>query len=301
MAGFAIRSVAFAAALSMAPMPVVAVAQSTPVCGWMSDARLDELLAFGAPWRTDSGGESGSCSFTGTSTDGWLLLSITQTLRGSPSAAAEMAREMRTRMGATYAVQSMPNLGKEAFSWRDESDASRIGLNITGHNRQMVAMGYLSGPRSVADKAQGMSDIMQAALQVAEERTLMKSARQCPFVDDRIAWRLLSGGKYEMQRYGDDTCVAHNGKGVILTVTRMPGMSMEATAAYRNDGCNWSAAPGLAGAQLSTRCKEGNPRAQIHVGLGADTLNYTLVPGHEPTASEVAILQELAGKARAEN
>ncbi|MBN8480637.1 MAG: hypothetical protein J0L88_03495 [Xanthomonadales bacterium] len=290
------KVLALAAISMLLAWPLAANAQSPPVCGWMPEARLDELLPSGAPWRTESGGQSGSCTFAGTIAGGWLMLSVTQTLQDSPSAAARMARDLRTRMGATFPVQTLPALGTEGFAYRDESDPARIGVNLVGHHRQMVAMGFLTGPRAFADTSQGLVDFMRAALKVADQRDVIKAARQCPYVDDRIARRLLAGGKYEIQRYGEDTCVAHNGKGAILTVSRMPGQSMEATAAYRTGDCEWKLAPKLADAQLASRCTQGNARAQIHRGLGPDTLDYTFVPGHEPTAAEIDLLQELVSR-----
>ncbi len=285
--------------LLSAMLPLAASAQEASVCGWMPNARLDELLPAGAPWRTENGGQTGSCTFMGTHSGSFLMLSVTQMLQGSASEAAKMARDIRTRMGATYPSQPLPMLGKEGSVYRDESDPDRINLNYTGHDGKVVAMGNLTGPRAIADQAQGMTPLMQAALALSDDRKAMKAARVCPYVDDKLAKKLLIGGKYEIQRYGDDLCIAHNGKGAVLTVNRMAGMDMAYTAAYRSDDCNWAPAPNVADAFLATACKEGNPRAELHVGLGPDTLNYSLTPGRAPTAAEVATLQELAGKASA--
>lgn len=289
---------AISLALSFAALPLAAGAEESPVCGWMPKDRLDTLLPVGAPWRTDSGGQSGSCTFTGTHAEGLLMLSITQMLHGSASDASKMARDIRTNMSAAYPIQPLPALGKEGSSYRDTSDPSRIQLQYIGHDGKVVAMGSLTGPTSIADRAQGMVEIMQAALELSEDRKAMKAARVCPFVDDKLAKKLLTGGKYEMQRYGDNLCLAHNGKGAALTVKLMAGMDIDVSAAFRDaEECNWAPAPRLAGAYLSFQCKEGNPRAQIHVGLGPDTLEYALTPGREPTPAEIDILQELAGRA----
>lgn len=290
---------ALPAILLLAALPWATSAQEAPACGWMSDARLDELLPAGAPWRTESGGQSGSCIFMGTHSGSLLMLSVTQMLQGSASEAARMARDIRTNMGATYSIQPVPALGKEGLMYRDDSDPSRISIHYTGHDKKVVAMGYLTGPRAIVDQAQGMTSIMQAALEMAEDRKAMKAARICPYVDDKLAKKLLAGGRYEMQRYGDDMCIAHNGKGAVLTVNRMAGMDMAYTAVHRSDDCNWAPAPQLAGAVLATSCKEGNPRAELHVGLGPDTLNYSLTPGRQPTTAQVDTLQALAAKASA--
>ena len=287
------------AILSLAALPLAAPAQEAPVCGWMSNARLDELMPAGAPWRTENGGQSGSCMFLGAHDGNLLMLNVTQMLQGSASEATQFVRDVRTSMGATYPIQSLPMLGKEGLVYRDESDPDRINLNYTGHDGKVVAMGSITGPRAIADHVQGMTSIMQAALALAEDRKAMKAARVCPFVDDKLAKKLLPGGKYEIQRYGDDMCIAHNGKGAVLTVSRMVGMDMAYTADHRSEDCNWAPAPNLADAFLATACKEGNPRAELHVGLGPDTLNYSLTPGRAPTAAEVAILQEMAGRASA--
>lgn len=287
------------AILCLAALPLAAPAQETAVCGWMSNARLGELLPAGAPWRTESGGQSGSCTFMGTDAESFVMLSVTQMLQSSASEAAQMARDIRTTMGATYPIQPVPALGKEGLMYREESDPSRTSIHYIGHDKKLVAMGYVTGSRTIAEQANGMTAIMQAALAMAEDRNAMKAARVCPYVDDKLAKKLLTGGKYEIQRYGDDMCVAHNGKGAALSVNRMAGMDMAYTAVHRSDDCNWAPAPNLADAMLATACKEGNPRAELHVGLGPDTLNYSLTPGRAPTAAEVAILQELAGRASA--
>lgn len=285
--------------LLLAALPLATPAQEAPVCGWLSNARLDELLPAGAPWRTESGGQSGSCTFMGTDAESFVLLSVTQMLQGSASEAAKRARDIRTTMGATYSIQPVPALGKEGLMYREESDPSRTSIHYIGHDKKLVVMGYLTGPRTIAEQTQGMTRIMQVALAMAEDRKTMKAARICPYVDDRLAKKLLPGGNYEMQRYGDDMCIAHNGKGAVLSVNRMAGMDMEYTAVHRSDDCNWAPAPQLADAFLATACKEGNPRAELHVGLGPDTLNYSLTPGRAPTAAEATLLQELAGKASA--
>lgn len=292
------RMLAISLALSFASLPLAAGAEESPVCGWMPNDRLDTLLPFGAPWRTDSGGQSGSCTFMGTHAEGFLMLSVTQMLHGSASEASKMARETRTNMSASYPIQPLPALGKEGSSYRDTSDPSRVQLQYVGHDGKVVAMGSLTGPTSIADRAQGMREIMQAALKLSDDRKAMKSARVCPFVDDKLAKQLLAGGKYEMQRYGDNLCIAHNGNGAVLTVNLMAGMDIDYTAAYRDaEVCNWASAPKLAGAFLAYQCKEGNARAEIHVGMGADTLTYSLTPGRAPSSAEVELLQELAGKA----
>src|SRR5690606_26351753 len=104
--------------------------------------------------------------------------------QGSASDATRMARDIRTNMGATYPIQPLPVLGKEGSVYRDTSDPSRINMNYTGHDGKVVAMGSLIGPASIADRAQGMTGVMQAALEMAEDRKTMKAARVCPFVDD---------------------------------------------------------------------------------------------------------------------
>jgi hypothetical protein len=270
-------------------------ASAQSACGWMSTAQLDRLLPFGAPWQVRNGGESGFCSFDGRNAAGHLSLSATQMVLGSAAEAEKMARDSGIQMGNAHPSEPLPALGKHGLVYRVDSAGERMSLSYIGHHRKVALNGSLDMPGTGFDaKSEGIIAFFRAALELGDDRKAQRAARACPYVSDRVAKKLLAGGKYEMQQYGEDSCVAHNNKGAALTVARSPDTPAEYDEPFRDDTCAWAPAAQLPGGMLGAHCAEGNPRAVLWLRIGSDLFNYSFVPGgREPTAAEKELLVEL--------
>lgn len=285
--------------LALLVSPVLLYAQES--CGWMSTAELDRLLPEAAPWSLLVGGKVGSCKFTGSSRDdaGARVIGANQMFKASAAEAAEFVKKLKGSMAAGNTVEPVPALGEHGFRWMQKGGGGSV--SYMGHYKQVAITGQVvlsqgATPESVAQGAEGF---MRAALAVADDKQAAASTG-CPYFDEAILRRLLPGPSFSQQVFGQNSCMAQDGAGMVLILSIMSDTSASAAAAMRDGSCEWSAladaGPGVA---IGKNCQGGRPRAVLELVLGDRVLNYALAPGREPTSNELTMLVELARAVRA--
>lgn len=278
-----------------------ALLHAQETCGWMSTAELDRLLPKAAPWSVLVGGTVGSCKFTGSSRDdaGTRVIGANQMFKANATEAAEFVKKLKGSMAAGNTVEPVPALGEHGFRWTPKSGGGSI--SYMGHYKQVAITGQvvLSGGATPESVAQGAEGFMRAALAVADDKQAA-AATGCPYFDEAILRRLLPGPSFSQQVFGQNSCMAQDGAGMVMILSIMSDTS-ESTAAARRDGsCEWSPLPDAGpGATIGKNCQGGRPRAVLELVLGNRVLNYALAPGREPTSNELALLGELARAVRA--
>jgi hypothetical protein len=278
--------------------PIVLQAQES--CGWMSEKDLDRLLPEAAPWSVFVGGKVGSCKFTGTGRGdaGATVIGANQMFKANATEAAEFVKKLKGSMAAGNTVEPMPALGEHGFRWMPKSGRS---ISYMGHYKQVAITGQLvlSVGATPETYAQGAEGFMRAALAVADDKQAA-AASGCPYFDDAVMRRLLPGAGYSQQVFGNNSCMAQDGAGMVMILTITSNPSDSVAAALRDGSCEWSpladAGPGVS---IGKHCQGGRPRAILEVVLSNRLLHYALAPGREPTASEFALLGDLARAVRA--
>ncbi len=287
-------------ALLVSPLVSPLVLQAQETCGWMSTQELDRLLPEAAPWSVMVGGKVGSCKFTGTGRGdaGVTVIGANQMFKANATEAAEFVKKLQGSMAAGNTVEPMPGLGVHGFRWMPKSGRS---ISYMGHYKQVAITGQmvLSVGATPENYAQGAEGFMRAALAVADDKQAA-AATGCPYFDEAILRRLLPGPTFSQQVFGQNSCMAQDGAGMVMILTIVSNPSGSVAAAMRDGSCEWSAladaGPDVA---IGKNCKGGRPRALLEVKLSDKLLTYALAPGREPTASELTLLGDLAGAVRA--
>jgi hypothetical protein len=287
---------------TVALLGLLALAQGATAaeeCGWLSNAAVDKAFPAYAPWSTMVGGTAGACQFLGSSRKGANIFGVNQMINGSEKEAVDLVRSMKSEIKKTHAVVPVPRLGAEGFVYQPKDgdpDANRRSMFFTGHHKQVVILGTLNLVDAITPETQKAAEtLVLSAFVLADDPEALDAATHCKYFDTATLKKLLPGKDMKQQTYGENSCMANAGSAVVL-VSITPSRGQE----HADENCTSQPVPALGPTAIANfNCKGGNPHSKLGYVSGGKFIEYSLVPGHEPTAAEHELLIELVSKAKA--
>ena len=271
-------------------------AMSAADCDWLDVAELDRLFSEQAPWQVIVGGNVGSCKFL--SRPGPPnIFGANQMLQGSAVEAVEMVRNLRVEMAKNYRVADFPAVGEQGFTYSPATgpeDTGSRSLFFVGHRGRVVVLASMSFQLPVsAHQRQSGGELVQAALDIADNEAALAAASDCSWFDDSSLEAILPAGGITQHVFGENSCMATDSTEAVLMVSATE--VSPALQARRFGECTWTDQPTLgSGAVLAHGCSDGKPRATLRLRVGLKMLEYNLAPGHEPTAAQREALVAMA-------
>jgi hypothetical protein len=126
-------------------------------CPWMTDSRLNAAFPDRAPWSVMVAGQ-GRCKFISDQSKPSSVISFTQMLNASPQEAEKYAETVGGGMAESYAVKSVPEIGKAGVAVRQKEAGGNM-LTLIGHQKNIVVMTQMTfqGGVDAAQQAQAIA------------------------------------------------------------------------------------------------------------------------------------------------
>jgi len=258
---------------------------------------LDKGFSEAAPWRVMSGG-AGECSFTTRNSS--VNFGFNHLVTSSTEAAMTATTETRQAMAGTSAVEPMPSLGENGFTYQPKKptgEIDRTSMFFFGHRGRVNASGYLNLKDAITPAQRELAaNLIATTLGVATNPKALAKETNCRYLDAKLVKRLLPTGDMSTIVPDSNNCVVSAGGSVVtVAVTKDVRGWAAAERMLKNSGCTVDTLPNLGkGAGIAHHCREGNPRAEVLVVTGRRMYRLLYAPVAEPGADERAMLVELA-------
>ncbi len=284
---------------------------ATPVnaaesCSIVTLEAVAEKLPDYQPWTLLAGGP-GRCRFQGERSTGRgrtaeyrsASLSVTQQFFDSPKTAASTLKSVKAEMEKTYTLHPLnikgsgadsfayqPN-GVSSFHWHAQiGNALLSGSFITQKGQEEVE-------REEVDAI--LSLLQQAAAQTATPEAAAQT-QQCPYFDVTPLKKIFTG-KFNVQQFGSDSCMANDGPKTVLVFSLHKPITLPQTGQTDHEGCQIEKLPELGeNGQLHTNCPGGKKRAKLSFIRDDMQYEYNLVlaGSAEPNTQQKSALIGLA-------
>ena len=270
-------------------------------CAIVSPEALDQIFPEHAPWGVMSGG-TGRCKFHSDESRPINFASIVQDIKGSQAEAEEVLTKLRGNAAKQgFVVESVPSLGKNAFSYRSASPEPAFSgtMYFVSNDKNVVVLAWLSMQKPVHPTyVEGGIRFARAGLGIGGNTAAQAAVKDCPWFTNATLQKLLPGPGFKAQSYGENSCKAEAGDRVVIA-TIMAAADADLLQKATGATCKSEPVPALGAKGLMRYgCTGGNPNARVSMVAGAHYVEYAFAPGREPTAAERALLIELAEKAR---
>ena len=266
-------------------------------CPAIETSMLDKGFAEFAPWRVMSGGP-GECSFMTAKTS--INFGFNHMATQSSEEATAAAVEMRGAVAATSAIEPMPVLGEEGFTYQPKKEGGGVDpttMFFYGHRGTLNVSGYLNlTPAITPAQRDFAAHLIAATLGAASNPKALAKETNCPYLDAALVERLLPDGNRSAIVPNANSCVVSaGGKVITVTITKGSHSASTAEALLKNGGCTVDALPALGKPSgIAHHCSEGNARAEVVFAGAGRMVSLVFVPGSEPSAEDRATLVELA-------
>jgi hypothetical protein len=279
--------------------------QAAEDCGFLPTSKVNETFAEFAPWRTMVGGAVGHCTFL--SDERALpnsVISFIQQFKSSKADANDLYENMRRGLVDEYIVKDMKGLGDRTFRYElkdDGAQGSRM-TSIVAQKDSLVITVTLNLHRAVTEAdVRAAATLGQFALRGANDKETRRKASACPWFDESGLKRLFGGKPYEVQVFGENSCMASDKQSRVLLLSAIKARNGLSSDMLRARDCQTRDVPELGkDAKLSFACKSGNPRAETGFDENGLVIQLTWNAANtEPGEAEKAALIELAKSARA--
>jgi hypothetical protein len=274
-------------------------------CGFLPTSKVDETFAEFAPWHTMVGGAIGHCTFLSNKRALTNSVSFIQQFKSSKADANGVYESMRRGLADDeYRVKDMKDLGDRAFRY-EPKDGDAQGLymtSIVAQKGQLVITVTLNLQRAVTEAdVRAAATLGQFALRGANDKETRRKASACPWFDESGLKRLFGGKPYEVQVFGENSCMASDKQLRVLLLSAVKARDGLSPDMLRARDCQTRDIPELGkGAKLSFACKSGNPRAETSFVENGLVIQLTWNAANtEPGEAAKAALIELAKSARA--
>lgn len=293
-------SIAFLAALALlAGMP--AAAQEGGECSILSPTQLDKIFPQHAPWGVMSGG-LGRCKFHSDESVAPIVhVSIMQDVKDSPAAAEDGIRKTRANAEKEgHIVESLPSLGKHAFSYRPSFAGAEGSMNLMAQSKNVIVVVLLSVHKpAYPTYVQGAIEVARAGFAIGGDAAAQRAVTDCPWFVTATLKKLLPGEGFEAQSYGENSCMAQ-AQGAAVIATIMPASDSDLLQNSTGGGCTSEPVAALGAKGLMRyACEGGRPQARVSMVAGSHYVEYAYAPGREPTVAERALLVEMAKASQA--
>jgi hypothetical protein len=273
-------------------------------CGFLPTAKVNETFAEFAPWRTMVGGAVGNCTFLSEGSALSSSISFIQQFKSSKADANGVYESMRRGLGDEYRVKEMKGLGDRAFRYEaKDGDAQDLHMtSIIAQKDQLVITVTLNLQRAVTEAdVRAAATLGQFALRGANDKETRRKASTCPWFDESGLKKLFGGKPYEVQVFGENSCMASDKQMRVLLLSAVEARDGLSPDMLRAKDCQSRDVPELGkGAKLSFACKSGNPRAETSFAENGLVIQLIWNAANtEPSEAAKAALVELAKSARA--
>jgi hypothetical protein len=273
-------------------------------CGFLPISKVEETLAEFAPWHTMVGGAVGRCTFlSGKRAQPNSVVSVIQQFKSSKADANDVYEKMRRKLAEEYTVKNMQELGDRAFRYEPKDGAQGVNMtSIVAQKDQLVITVSLNLQRAVTEAdARAAATLGQFALRGANDKEMRRKASTCPWFDASGLKKLFGGKPYEVQVFGENSCMAADKQSRVLLLSAIKVRNGLSPDMLRARDCQTRDVPELGkDAKLSFACKRGNPRAETSFLENGLVIQLTWNAANtEPSEAAKAALIELAKSARA--
>lgn len=267
-------------------------------CPRIETSMVEKGFSEAGPWRVMSGGP-GECTFMTADTS--VNFGFNHMVNESADLATAASVEMREAVAGNSAVEPMPVLGEEGFTYQPKNDAGEVdpkSMFFHGHRGSVNASGYLNLPTAITPAQRDFAaHLIAGTLGVATNARALAKETRCPYLDDGHVDKLLPTGHRSVIVPDKNSCVmSADGRVITVAVVKGKRSSEAAEGMMRSGGCTVDPLPKLGKtAGVMHHCGEGNARTQVVVAGNGRMLEIAYVPGREPTDEERAWVIELAG------